>query len=74
MPCCGAFKCGTFLKVKDRNCNKYYKAKIVKVNEVEETLRIHYVGWGNASDEVLPVMSPRIEAWGGENCLGRGCD
>ena len=62
MSCCGAFKCETFLKVRDRNCNKHYKAKIVKVNEVEQTFRIHYVGWGNVSDEVLPMMSTRIEA------------
>ena len=32
-------------------------------------LRLHYVSRSDASDEVLSVISSRIEAWGSDDCL-----
>ena len=70
MLCCTSFGCGTLLKVGDKNCHRYYKVKIVKVNETDQTLKIHYVGFSDRYDEVLPISSSRIEAWGGDGRLG----
>ena len=62
MSCCGAFKCSTLLHVGDTRCRKYYKAKVVKIDEDDQTVKIHYVGWNSRYDEVLPMASSRIEA------------
>ena len=56
-----------FLRIADENSNKYYKAKIVQVNDVEQTLWTNYVGRGNASNEISSVMSSRIEAWSADD-------
>ena len=74
MSCCASFGCGTLLKVSDENCHTYYKAEIVKVNETDQTLKIHYVGFSDRYDEVLPILSSRIEAWGGDGCLGAAAE
>ena len=58
MSCCGAFRCGTFLTVGDASCRKCYKAKIVKINEEDQTLKVHFVGWNSCYDEVLSMVSP----------------
>ena len=57
------------MRVVDENSNKYYKTKIVQVNDAVQTLRINYVGQSDANDEILSVMSSRIKAWGSDNCL-----
>ena len=49
MSCCGAFKCGTLLRVDAVAGKRYYKAKILKVINDQ----IHYINWSSGCDEAL---------------------
>ena len=69
MSCCSAFKCGTLLRVSNVAGKRYYKAKIIKVND-DQTIKIHYINWSSSCDEVLSVASPRLETWSGD--VGEG--
>ena len=61
----------TFISVKDEKYNKFYKAKIVHVDTEEQTLQIHFVGFNERYDEVLPMSSGGIESWDDSGADGR---
>ena len=47
----------------------HYKAKIVKVNKGDKTVKIHYVGCSDWYDEGLLILSLRIEVWSADDSL-----
>ena len=55
-----AFRRGQVLNIKDTKYNRFYDAKVVKVSEDQQELRVHYIGWNQRYDEVLPMSSTRI--------------
>ena len=56
----GNFRRGQVLNVKDVKYNRFYEAKIVKVDEDQQELKVHYIGWNQRYDEVIPISSVRI--------------
>ena len=43
------------VNVKDCKDSKFYKAKVVEVDEKLGELKVPYVGWNNRYDEVVPL-------------------
>ena len=56
----GNFSRGQVLNVKDVKYNRFYEAKIVKIDEDQQELKVHYIGWNQRYDEVIPMSSARI--------------
>ncbi|KAL4511644.1 hypothetical protein ABPG72_012489 [Tetrahymena utriculariae] len=53
------FKIGQWVDVKD-TINQWLEAQIIKINEVEQKVFIHYNGWGTRWDEWIDIKSERI--------------
>ena len=61
MSCGSVFVKGDVLNIKDAKDNEFYRAKIVKVDEEHESVKVHYVGWNERYDEILSISLPRIK-------------
>ena len=58
-----SFTKGQFVNISDYKDSKFYKAKVVEVDDKLRELKLHYVGWNSRYDEVVPLASLRIDEW-----------
>ena len=58
-----SFTKGQFVSVRDLKDEKFYKAKVVEVDDDQKSVRVHYIRWDSRYDEVIPLSSARIMEW-----------
>ena len=56
------FEINQTIDVEDRTDGKHYPCKVTKVDKDLNEIKIHFIGWSNGSDEVIPMESARIFA------------
>lgn len=65
-------KIGQWVDVKD-SVNQWLEAQVIKVNESEMKVFVHYNGWSSRWDEWIDMKSDRIALFRTHTVQSQGC-